>query len=167
MALTLMYITNNPQVAEIAEKAGVDRIWIDMEYIGKEERQAGMNTVKSHHTVEDIKRLRPVVKKSKLMVRVNPIHEASKDYCSSKEEIDQVIEAGAEIINEYSKIRNISGDELNIIKIMLAFPQKLWRIANKYYNSRRAWCEKSCLLKLSEIKKESEKIENFLKDITF
>ncbi len=98
MALTLMYITNNPQVAEIAEKAGVDRIWIDMEYIGKEERQAGMNTVKSHHTVEDIKRLRPVVKKSKLMVRVNPIHEASKDYCSSKEEIDQVIEAGAEII---------------------------------------------------------------------
>ena len=75
--------------------------------------------------------------------------------------------AGAEIINEYSKTRNISGDELNIIKIMLAFPQKLWRIVNKYYNSRRAWCEKSCLLKLSEIKKESEKIENFLKDITF
>ena len=37
--LTLMYITNNPDVALIAQKYGVDRIWIDLEYKGKEERQ--------------------------------------------------------------------------------------------------------------------------------
>lgn len=98
MALTLMYITNNPTVAEIAQRAGVDRIWIDMEYIGKEERQAGMNTVKSHHTIEDIVRLRPIVKQSTLMTRVNPLHEATKEYCSSKEEIENAIKAGAEVI---------------------------------------------------------------------
>ena len=74
---------------------------------------------------------------------------------------------GAEIINEYSKIRNISDDEIAIIKIIFAFPQKLWRIVNKYYNSRRSWCEKSCLLKLSEIKKEREETEKFLNEITF
>ena len=34
VALNLMYITNNPEVAQIAEKAGVNRIFIDMEYIG-------------------------------------------------------------------------------------------------------------------------------------
>ena len=39
MALTLMYITNNPQVAIIAQEAGVNRVWVDMEYIGKEQRQ--------------------------------------------------------------------------------------------------------------------------------
>ena len=98
MALTLMYITNNVTVAEIAQKAGVDRIWVDMEYIGKEERQAGMNTVKSRHTIEDIARLRPVVKQSTLMTRVNPLHQATKEYCSSKEEIDNAIKAGAEVI---------------------------------------------------------------------
>lgn len=98
MALTLMYITNNPRVAEIAQEAGVNRVWVDMEYIGKEQRQAGMNTVKSHHTVEDVIALRKVVSKSQLQVRVNPIHEASSEYCSSKEEIDNVIEAGAEIV---------------------------------------------------------------------
>ena len=92
MALTLMYITNNPEVAKVAEKAGVDRIWIDMEYIGKEERQAGMNTVKSHHTVADIKNIRPVIKKSELLVRVNPI------YDGSKQEIDDTIAAGADVI---------------------------------------------------------------------
>ena len=98
MALTLMYITNNEVVADIAQRAGVDRIWVDMEYIGKEERQAGMNTVKSHHTIEDILRLRPIVKTSQLMVRVNPLHEATKDYCSSQEEIENTIRAGAEVI---------------------------------------------------------------------
>ena len=98
MALTLMYITNNPLTASIAQKAGVDRIWIDMEYIGKEERQAGMNTVKSFHTIEDIKAVRPIVTTSELMVRVNPLHEATKFYCSSKEEIDATIENGADVI---------------------------------------------------------------------
>ncbi len=48
MALSLMYITNNPQVALIAENTGVDRIWIDLETLGKEEGQKNMNTVKSH-----------------------------------------------------------------------------------------------------------------------
>ena len=41
MALTLMYLTNRPQVAQIAEKAGVDRIWVDLETLGKEDRQRG------------------------------------------------------------------------------------------------------------------------------
>lgn len=59
MALKLMYITNNPEVAEIAQNYGVDRIWIDMEYKGKDERQKGLDTVKNHHTVQDIKNVRP------------------------------------------------------------------------------------------------------------
>ena len=57
MGLTLMYITNNPEVALIAQKYGVQRIWIDLETIGKQERQKNMNTVKSQHTVEDIRTL--------------------------------------------------------------------------------------------------------------
>ncbi len=92
MALKLMYITNNPVVATVAENAGVDRIWIDLEWIGKEERQSGMDTVKSNHVIEDVAKLRPFVKKSELMVRVNPLHD------KSKEEIDVVIASGADLI---------------------------------------------------------------------
>ena len=98
MALTLMYITNNPITAQIAQKAGVDRIWVDMEYIGKSERQGGMDTVQNHHTIEDIKRLRLVVKKSELLVRVNPLHKATDIYSDSVDEINQTIKAGADII---------------------------------------------------------------------
>jgi len=98
MSLELMYITNRTDVALLAQKAGVDRIFVDMEYIGKSSRQGGMDTVQSHHTVEDVKAIRKVLDKSKLLVRVNPVHEATNDYPSSREEIDSVIEAGADII---------------------------------------------------------------------
>ena len=98
MALTLMYITNNPVTAQIAQEAGVDRIWVDMEYIGKDKRQGGMDTVQNHHTVEDIIRLRPIITNSELMVRVNPLHIATSEYGSSKEEIEAVINAGADVL---------------------------------------------------------------------
>ena len=93
-----MYITNDIDVAHIAEKNGVDRIFVDMEYIGKNLRQGGMDTVQNHHTVEDVKKIRQAIQKSELMVRCNPIHEESENYCSSKEEIDAIIDAGADII---------------------------------------------------------------------
>lgn len=93
-----MYITNNPVTARIAQKAGVDRIWVDMEYIGKDQRQGGMDTVKNHHTVEDVKELRPIVTAAELLVRVNPLHEATDAYSDSRSEIDAVIEAGADVV---------------------------------------------------------------------
>lgn len=98
MALKLMYITNKPEVAKIAEDVGVDWIFLDMEFIGKDSRQGGMDTVQNHHTVEDVKNIRKVVSQSKVLVRVNPIHEALPNYPSSKDEIDAVINAGADIV---------------------------------------------------------------------
>lgn len=98
MPLKLMYITNRPDVALIAEHAGVDRIFVDMEYIGKAARQGGMDSVQNHHTVEDVKNLRAVLTQAQLLVRVNPIHEATKGCDSSETEIDQVVAAGADIV---------------------------------------------------------------------
>ena len=96
--MELMYITNRTDVALIAQNAGVDRIFVDMEYIGKDLRQGGLDTVQSHHTIEDVKAIRSVLKQSKLLVRCNPIHCATKDYLSSAREIDEIVKAGADII---------------------------------------------------------------------
>ena len=92
MFLKLMYITNDPEVALIAEKYGVDRIWIDLETLGKEERQKDMDTVKSEHTIEDIEKIKPLLSTSEMLVRVNPWNERSV------EEINDVVNAGADII---------------------------------------------------------------------
>lgn len=96
--LKLMYIADRPEVAKIVEEAGVERIFVDMEYIGKAERQCGLDTVQCHHTIEDISAVKKVLKKSEVMVRCNPIHNATADYTSSKEEIDEAIKAGADIL---------------------------------------------------------------------
>lgn len=98
MSLKLMYITNRPEVALIAERNGVDRIFVDMEYIGKAQRQGGMDSVQNHHTVEDVRSLRNVIRKAELLVRVNPIHDGSAEYESSEAEIESVVSAGADIV---------------------------------------------------------------------
>lgn len=90
--LELMYITNNPDIAMIADEAGVDRVWIDLEYKDKEKRQKGLDTVKSHHSVSDISKIKPLLKQAKMQVRVNHINDFSRD------EIDSVIAAGAEYV---------------------------------------------------------------------
>lgn len=96
--LKLMFITNRPEIAQTAEAAGVDRIFVDLEFIGKESRQKGMDTVKSFHTVEDAAAVKRALTSAELLVRVNPIHGEFPGYYSSAEEIDAVIEAGADII---------------------------------------------------------------------
>lgn len=108
MALVLMYITNNPNIAVIAEKYGVDRIWIDLETLGKEQRQKGMNTVKSKHTIEDIRKIKPLLTKAQMLVRINPWNE------NSVNEINEVISAGADIImlpmwKSISEVNNFLG----------------------------------------------------------
>ncbi len=92
MSLKLMYITNKPEIAEIAQSAGVDRIFIDLETLGKEERQGHIDSVKSRHCLEDIIRIKKVMSTSKLLVRINPMNEGSEM------EIDTAIKNGADII---------------------------------------------------------------------
>lgn len=91
--LKLMYITNDPAVAKIAADAGVDRIFIDMEVLGKAERQGGMDTVQSHHVPEDIAKVRAAIgDQAEIMARVNPMNS------NSQTEIDDAIANGADVI---------------------------------------------------------------------
>ncbi|MEE3459088.1 MAG: aldolase/citrate lyase family protein [Candidatus Faecousia sp.] len=96
--LKLMYITNRPDIAQIAETAGVDRIFVDMEFIGKDERQKGLDTVKSRHTFLDIANIKQAVEMAEVLARINPIHDPLPDYPGSAVEIDRTIAAGADII---------------------------------------------------------------------
>lgn len=92
MALTFMLITNNPKIAMAVQRCGVERIWIDLETLGKEERQHNMNTVKSNHSIDDIPKMVECLSSSELLVRVNPWNE------NSYYEIDSVIKAGADLV---------------------------------------------------------------------
>ncbi|MBC6681094.1 aldolase/citrate lyase family protein [Zhenpiania hominis] len=92
MSLKLMYITNNLDVALIAQQYGVDRIWIDLETLGKKERQKNFDSVKSNHKVEDIIKIKGHLTTSEMLVRINQWH------AGSIEEINAVVAAGADLI---------------------------------------------------------------------
>lgn len=70
-------ITNDPSLAAEAQEAGVSRIMVDLESIGKKERQKTRNTFISAHTKEDIAKIRAVLFKSDLIVRINPWYEGA------------------------------------------------------------------------------------------
>lgn len=113
--LKLMYITNRPEIVRIAEEAGVDRIFVDLETIGKQERQRGMDSVQSHHTLEDIRKVRAAFG-GELLVRSNPI------YPGSPEEIETIIANGADVVmlpyfktvNEAAKFIDLVGGRAKI-----------------------------------------------------
>lgn len=90
--LNLMILAADPQSAIDAQNAGIDRVFYDLEWIGKNERQHGRNTVKSNNKIDDIPAVRAVLDKSELLVRTNPIH------AYSKAEIDKAIEYGADVL---------------------------------------------------------------------
>ncbi len=90
--LKLMILAADPQSAAVAQLAGVERIFYDLEFIGKSERQHGRNTVKSNNKLEDIPEVRKVLNTSELLVRTNPIH------AYSQTEVDKAIEYGADIL---------------------------------------------------------------------
>lgn len=92
MALKLMYLTNSPRIAAIAEKNGVDRIFLDLELRGKEARQANMDTVISHNSFADVRPLRAALHKAELLVRINSVYDGTKD------EVDRVIKDGADVV---------------------------------------------------------------------
>jgi 2-keto-3-deoxy-L-rhamnonate aldolase RhmA len=90
--LELIQITNDPAFARRCDALAGFRLFVDLERMGKAERQAGRNTFISAHQVEDVGRIKATLRQSPLMVRVNPLHAGSAD------EVGAVIAQGADRI---------------------------------------------------------------------
>lgn len=90
--MKLLCITREPRVAQVLERCGVDWVFVDLEVMGKADRQAGRNTVISAHSVEDVAAVRAAISTARLLVRINPWGE------HSRAEVDAVIAGGADIV---------------------------------------------------------------------
>lgn len=90
--LDLIQITNDPALARRCDQLPGMRLWVDLERHGKAERQAGRNTFISTHALEDVGRVKSVLSRSRLMVRVNPLHP------DTRAEVDAVLAQGADLL---------------------------------------------------------------------
>lgn len=84
--------TSDVEIARTADRAGVDRIGVDLESLGKAERQRNRKTWISPHTPADLRAVGAVLERAQLFVRVNPLHH------DSRLEVETVIAAGAQVI---------------------------------------------------------------------
>ena len=90
--LKLMILCDDAESAIKAQEAGVDRVFFDMEYVGKADRQHGRNAVLSKNSIETIPSIRKVLDKSELLVRTNPIG------AYTEMEVNKSIAYGADIL---------------------------------------------------------------------
>jgi hypothetical protein len=90
--LKLLFITADPEMASFVVEHGVDRVFVDLEILGKLERQGHLDTVISHHKIEDVSILRPLLPRGSLLVRLNPIHPGTED------EVNAAISRGADVL---------------------------------------------------------------------
>lgn len=70
----------------------MERVGVDVERLGKRERQAGLGTWMSPHTVDDLARLAPHLHPARPFARVNPLHPATAD------EVGALLTAGAQVL---------------------------------------------------------------------
>jgi hypothetical protein len=89
--LTMLW-SADPILAARADNAGIDRIGLDLEIMGKAERQRGLGTWVSSHRIDQLREMRSAVARAELFCRINPIN------ADSQAEIDQVLAHGVEVL---------------------------------------------------------------------
>lgn len=75
------------------------------------------------------------------------------------------VEVGHGIIENYNKIKSISKDELEILKVMISYPEKFWKLINHYYNGDKSWFLKVAIEKLETFHLQQFKKEEFVKHL--
>ncbi len=85
-------LTNDPRLAERADRWGVDRIGLDLERLGKIERQLGEGLRLSAHKADELAAIRSVLRRAAAFVRINPIH------AETGAEIESVLAGGAQVV---------------------------------------------------------------------
>lgn len=70
---------------------------------------------------------------------------------------------GMDMIHAYDKVRRLSGWELHQLSIRMAYPEKFWKVANHYFNSKKSWANNRDGEKLAKIRAQEQERAEFLK----
>ena len=81
------------------------------------------------------------------------------------EKHDWNVKLGNQIINKYSGIKPISDDEWDVLKILLMYPEKYWKVLNQYNNARKSWIPDKNASKLLAVYGKQQLKMDFVKKI--
>lgn len=126
-----IFITAQPDIAAHADRAGVEQVMVDLEHIGKDERQGHVDTHKSVATVAEVPGVAAALTEAELMVRINPLGP------HSRAEIETVLASGAQRLmlpmfrdaREVATFRNLVGMRVPIT-LLVETPAALAGVAS-------------------------------------
>lgn len=70
--------------------------------------------------------------------------------------------AGEAVIKGYDKVNTLSEEELGFVGIILAYPEKYWKLMNHYINKKKSWMPAKNLEKLKDVRSLEKRREEFL-----
>ena len=68
------------------------------------------------------------------------------------------------IIEEYDRILPLTREDYRYIYILYSYPEKFWKVSNRYMNSRKCWISPANLEKLSKLITDEQEKQKFLSD---
>lgn len=75
------------------------------------------------------------------------------------------ISVGERMVQTYEMIRPISQEEKKILAVRLAYPEKLWKMANHYYHTNKSWIPLKDLEKLKVFTNLQASKSRFVRDL--
>ena len=120
LSFVLTLWTDDPVLAARADRAGIDRIGIDIETLGKAERQSGLGTWISPHAIDALPALRDALTTSRLFARTNPVND------DSERELNTLLQAGVEVLmlpmfatpNEVERFTDIVAGRAEVVLLL-------------------------------------------------
>ncbi len=74
---------------------------------------------------------------------------------------------GKNMFHEYVGVKEISGTEKKLLRVMLMYPEKFWKIVNQYYNGNKTLISEKNIDKLNLICSQEEQKQTFIDTFDF
>lgn len=98
-------------------------------------------------------------------VRDNPVRDLCLLLRKILEKGNWPVSLGAELLEEYQKVRSLTAGSWIDLYYRLAYPEKFWKIVNFYYNSGKAWIPGKNQEKLERVIAQEKEKQNFLDEV--
>ncbi|ERI94805.1 spore coat protein, CotS family [Clostridiales bacterium oral taxon 876 str. F0540] len=113
-----------------------------------------------------------------IMDNENNVHVIDFDYCKKEiraydlslflikvlKRMDWNIEYAKLIIDAYNEVSELREDEYRVLFAFLLFPQRYWRLANRYYYNEVNWAQATFNNKIEELIEEQSNYNNFIEE---
>ncbi len=93
------------------------------------------------------------------------VYDVSTIMVKALKRLDWDMDKAKLILGAYNSVNPISRDEYNVLKSLLTFPQRFWRLANRYYYKEAGWNDTTFIKKMKEIVDEREKYMNLISNM--